>query len=75
MRTISYHYTGQISFVSDKEIVLSDAAWVASSGRFNVALGTGVLDEVEPYPGSVSLNRDAIVDVSVWRHELPRSPK
>lgn len=75
IRTVTYHYTGRVSFLSDKEIVLSDAAWVASSGRFAEALENGSLSEVEPYPGLCSINRDVIVDVSPWGHELPRSTK
>jgi hypothetical protein len=75
VRTVTYHYTGRVSFLSEKEIVLSDAAWVASSGRFAEALETGELSEVEPYPGACSINRDVIVDCSPWNHELPRGTK
>jgi hypothetical protein len=80
VRTVTYHYTGRISAIYPGEIVLADAAWIADSGRFHVALATGTLSEVEPYPerggnGSVILNRGAIVDVSPWTHPLPRVPK
>lgn len=57
------------------EIVLADAAWIADSGRFSVALATGTLSEVEPYPGECIVSRGAIVDVSLWAHPLPRVPK
>jgi hypothetical protein len=75
IRTVTYHYTGRISAIYSGEIVLADAAWIADSGRFSVALATGTLSEVEPYPGSVILNRGAIVDVSPWTHPLPRVAK
>jgi hypothetical protein len=75
VRTVTYHYTGRVSFLSDKELVLSDAAWVASSGRFAAALETSELSEVEPYPGACSINRDVIVDCSPWNHKLPRGTK
>jgi len=75
IRTVTYHYTGQISFISDKEIVLSEAAWIADSGRFANALKTGILDEVEPYPNLCGINRDAIIDASPWNHKLPRETK
>jgi hypothetical protein len=75
IRTVTYHYTGRISFMNEREIVLSDASWVADSGRFSVALETGVLDEVEPYPGLCSIGRDTIVDASPWNHPLPREMK
>ena len=75
VRTVTYHYTGRISAIYPGEIVLSDAAWVADSGRFHAALATGTLSEVEPYPGSVIISRGGIVDVSPWLHPLPRVAK
>lgn len=75
IRTAVWHYTGRITFLSDKEIVLSDAAWIADSGRFATALKTGELKEVEPYPGLCSVNRDTVIDMSIWEHELPREQK
>ena len=75
IRTVTYHYTGRIAAIYAGEIVLDDAAWIADSGRFGTALATGELSEVEPYPGSVTLSRGAIVDVSPWAHPLPRVAK
>ena len=75
IRTVTYHYTGRISAIYPGEIVLADAAWIADSGRFHVALATGTLSEVEPYPAGVVISRGAIVDVSPWAHPLPRSAK
>ena len=75
VRTVTYHYTGKLETVTDKEIVLSGAAWIADSGRWAEALRTGKLSEVEPYPDKVIVNRSAIVDSSLWLHELPRDVK
>lgn len=75
IRTVTYHYTGRIVAIYPGEIVLADAAWVADSGRWSVALATGTLSEVEPYPGEVVISRGAVVDVSRWAHPLPRSAK
>ena len=75
IRTVTYHYTGRISAIYPGEIVLADAAWIADSGRFHVALATGTLSEVEPYPAGVVISRGAIVDVSPWAHPLPRMVK
>ena len=73
IRTVTHYYTGMVSLVTKEEVVLTEAAWVADTGRFAEALRTGSLTEVEPYPdGPVSINRGAIVDVSVWAHDLPR---
>lgn len=75
IRTVTYHYTGRISAIYPGEIMLADAAWIADSGRFHVALATGALSEVEPYPAGVVISRGAIVDVSPWAHPLPRNAK
>jgi len=75
IRTVTFHFTGRVSYLSADEIVLDDAAWVADSGRFAKALETGELSEVEPYPGMCSIGRGAVVDASPWDHELPRSVK
>ena len=75
VRTVTYHYTGKLVRITASDIVLESAAWVADSGRWSEALKTGVLNEVEPFPGAVIINRAAIVDVSVWNHALPRDVK
>jgi aspartyl-tRNA(Asn)/glutamyl-tRNA(Gln) amidotransferase subunit B len=41
--------------------VLSDAAWIADTGRFANAMQEGILSEIEPFPNLVSINRQAIV--------------
>lgn len=75
IRTVTYHYTGRIIEVSDCEIVLDQAAWIADSGRWSNALATGQLNEIEPYPGVISIARGAIADVSPWNHALPKAVK
>jgi len=76
VRTVTMHYTGKLDRVTDGELVLTDVAWIADSGRFHIALAKGTLNEVEPYPdGAVTVPRGAILDVSRWLHELPREAK
>ena len=75
VRTVTFHYTGKVVQLTDQEIVLDDAAWIADSGRWSAALATGSLNEVEPYPGIVSIARTAVVDVTSWAHPLPRTVK
>ena len=75
VRTVTYHYTGKLKAVTDSDIVLSDAAWISDSGRWATALKDGTLSEVEPYPGECIISRAAIVDASVWAHQLPREQK
>jgi hypothetical protein len=71
--TVTRYLLGRLEHVGDHEIVLSDCAWVADTGRFSEALRTGKLSEVEPYPdGPVIVGRGAIVDASEWHGEAQR---
>jgi hypothetical protein len=75
IRTVTMHYTGRIVALTESVIVLADAAWIADSGRFHDALRTGKLSEVEPFLNSVYVARGALVDVTMWDHDLPRTQK
>lgn len=72
IRTVTMYYTGRLDAVYPGELVLSDAAWIADTGRWSAALSTGKLPEVEPYPDGCIVSRAAIVDVAPWGHPLPR---
>jgi hypothetical protein len=50
IRMVTMIQTGHIEALTDLEVVLSDAAWVADTGRFHNALVSGSLNEVEPFP-------------------------
>lgn len=71
IRTVTMHLIGTLEWVGDKELVLSDASWIADSGRWHDALRTGELSEVEPFIDRVIVGRGAIVDCTQWRHSLP----
>lgn len=78
IRTVTYHYTGEVLEETKSEFVLVKAAWIADSGRFGEAMKTGVFSEVEPYPDEmeVSIPKGCIVDcVRNWPHNLPRDVK
>lgn len=75
IRTVTMALTGRLVYLDDKELVLEDAAWIADSGRFSEALKTGKLNEIEPFPGEAGIGRGAIVDFTLWPHELPRDVK
>jgi hypothetical protein len=76
IRTVTHHYTGRLVAVYPQELVLEEAAWIASDGRFAEALKTGVVDEVEPFPaGPVVIGRGSIIDAMVWPHALLRVVK
>lgn len=74
IRTVTHTYTGRLTWLSDKELVLENAAWIADSGRWADAIKSGSLSEVEPM-GTVIVGRGAIIDATVWHHELPTEQK
>lgn len=76
IRCVTHYYTGRLVRVTPGEIVLTDAAWIADTGRFGEALASGSLNDIEPYPdGEVIVSRGAVVDVSLWHSPLPREIK
>lgn len=76
IRTVTMHLTGRLVDVTEQELVLEDAAWIADSGRFSEAMKTGALDEVEPFPGDkLIVGRGAVIDAWAWPHTLPREVK
>jgi hypothetical protein len=75
IRTVTFHYTGLLAQADEQFLRLSEAAWIADSGRFADALKMGSLSEVEPYPGDVLVAVGSIVDVTEWQHELPRTQR
>lgn len=75
IRTVTMMYTGELISISDSDLLLANAAWIADSGRYTDALERGELNEVEPYPNQVIVSRAAIVDAAIWAHALPRKQK
>lgn len=62
-RTVTFAVSGVVDRVTSHEIVVTQAAWVADTGRFNEALRTGEFLEVEAADdGEVIVGRGAIVD-------------
>ena len=75
IRTVTMIDTGRVVAVTDKEIILEDAAWIADTGRFSDALKSCDFGEVEPFPdGRVLVNRSAVID-AVQIKTLTRSQK
>jgi hypothetical protein len=77
IRTVTHYLTGRLVALDDHELILTDAAWIADTGRYAMALATGSLAEVEPYPAAslVAVGRSALIDATVWPHPLPRETK
>lgn len=63
IRTVTMIDTGRVVEVTSHEIVLTEAAWIADTGRFSDALKSLTFNEVEPFPdGKVIIGRGAIID-------------
>ena len=75
VRTVTHYLTGRVVRVTQQEIVVEDAAWIADTGRFSDAIKNADFDEVEPYPeGQVIIGRGAVID-AVQITELPKIQK
>jgi len=74
IRTVTYHLVGKAEKIVGNIMQLSDASWVADSGRFMDAIKKGTLSEVEPV-GTAFVNINAITDFFPWIHSLPTESK
>ena len=75
IRTVTMIQLGKLKKVTDKELLLSDACWVADTGLFTEALSKGTLNEVEMFQRDVIVGRGGIIDATEWLTELPKSRK
>lgn len=77
VRTVTMIYTGKLIDVYPEELVLTDATWIAETGRWMEFISNGVTKECEPYPDDhpVIIGRGGILDVTEWTSVLPRSQK
>lgn len=75
IRTVTMIDTGRLVAVTDQELVIADAAWIADTGRFSDAIAKAQFNEVEPFPdGMVIIGRGSIID-AVQITEAPRTRK
>ena len=74
IRTLTYHYTGEVVKDNGTFIELKDSAWIADSGRFSTAISTGELNEVEPI-GRCKVLYSNMIDCIEWKHNLPTEIK
>ena len=74
-RTVTYHLVGKVVAEHPNNIIeLSEASWVADSGRFMQAIKEGSLSEVEPV-GVAFINLKSVTDFFPWNHALPTTQK
>lgn len=74
IRTVTYHVIGTVDEIKGNFLVLSEASWIADSGRFSKAILEGELNEVE-YVGEMIINTTAIADATAWKHKNPKATK
>ena len=74
IRTVTYHMLGRIDRVSGNFLVMTDASWVADSGKFSTAITKGELSENE-YVGDAIVSLNAIVDAFPWGHKIPKETR
>lgn len=73
-RTVTMIYTGKVKAMAKDEILLTDAAWIADTGRWHDNLKSCKFSEVEPYHNDVIVFRGAMLDVTEIS-ELPLKQK
>ena len=76
IRTATMIDAGKLVAVTEHELVLEDASWIADTGRFGKALESGTFNEVEMFPAGsrVIVGRGSIVD-AVEISTVPTSQK
>jgi hypothetical protein len=75
IRTATMIDAGKLVAVTEHELVLEDASWIADTGRFGKALETSSFNEVEMFPtGQVIVGRGSLID-AVEISQLPTKTK
>lgn len=65
IRTVTMDYSGTLVAFDLNHLILTDASWVADSGRFNEYLkDTSKINENEPYANDVLVNVQSISDIT-----------
>src|ERR1017187_6092242 len=77
IRTVTMSHTGKLVAVTQQELVLEDAAWIADTGRFADAVSGKVpFSEIEPVPnGRLIVGRASVIDAFQITFTLPRAQK
>ena len=67
VRTVTMINIGRLEYVGPRELVLGEATWIPSTGRWHDMLkDPGVIDEAEPWIEDCIIGRGAIVDATRW---------
>lgn len=63
-RSVTMIYTGRLVSIGSREFLIDEAAWIPDTERWADFVATGAHREAEPYTKKVTLNRDALLDVT-----------
>ena len=77
-RTVTHIELGRVKSICGKFATLSDASWIADTGRYHNLLKTGEFSEsaeIEPYTYASTVNIDSCVNFAEWPFDLPRNQK
>lgn len=72
---VTRYFVGRVRSVVGPFVVLDEASWVPSTGRFSAALQSFNLDEVERVPDGWVVNTAALNDAGPWNGALPKETK
>jgi len=77
IRTVTMIQVGKLEKITANEIVLSNARWIADTGRFAESLLTGQFSEVELFNPKFPciIGRGALVDAQIFDYKLPNATK
>ena len=81
IRTVTHIDVGKLIQVTDKELVITNASWIADTGRFMNCIKDGIesqtSSEIEPFPekANVIIGRGSIIDMVEYNHKLPSIQK
>lgn len=70
IRTVTHYYTGRLDAIVGDWLVLTNASWIADTGRFHDFLKEGKCNEYESFIDSVRIPISSIIDVTKWKHNL-----
>ncbi|MHB8096064.1 MAG: hypothetical protein ACYDEI_00200 [Erysipelotrichaceae bacterium] len=73
-RTVTYHMVGKVVKRIGSILELTNASWIADSGRFMTAVKEGKFNEIEPV-GKCFLNLNSVTDFFPATYKLPTEQK
>ena len=74
IRTVTFHFVGEVTKVFGSFLQMKNTVWVADSGRFMQAIKEGSLKEYEEI-GDWFVNLETVSDFGEWKHSIPKGQK